>query len=398
MANGRSGELRVIDADGHYMEPRDLRPYVERKYRDRAPHLVVESDGSEHWEGSDWISQGVPHMGQVVFVREGPHNPDLLGVSDAPESQESRAKKSLYGELSAAALEPEARLQLMDSEGIDAAVLYPTAGLTWIPEADLHHAINRGLNDWLAEWCSPARHRLLGATNIVAIHDVDAACAEAIRCHEEHGFQAVFLRSCLPDSQVKWWDDTYDRFWRTCEEREIAIGLHPFPGDSMFGSASVFDIMGPEQLKLFMRTPYNSVVDSMQTLMGIIAGGVNERFPDLHFGILESSGGWVVPFLERLDTRFEYMSHAVPNLTMKPSDYFRRNWWIAFDPEEAMLVESARWLGADRIIWGSDYPHPDAFFPGFVKMLDENIAPLSPDEQIRIRGRNSADFYRLAPV
>ena len=92
------------------------------------------------------------------------------------------------------------------------------------------------------------------------------------------------------------------------------------------------------------------------------------------------------------------MSHAVPNLTMKPSDYFRRNWWIAFDPEEAMLVESARWLGADRIIWGSDYPHPDAFFPGFVKMLDENIAPLSPDEQIRIRGRNSADFYRLAPV
>ena len=53
------------------------------------------------------------------------------------------------------------------------------------------------------------------------------------------------------------------------------------------------------------------------------------------------------------------------------------------------------WLGADRIIWGSDYPHPDAFYPNFVEMLNENLAGMSTEDQDRIRGRNALDFYKL---
>ena len=389
-------KLKVVDADGHYMEPQDLRPYIEAKYREVAPHRIVKDDGAEDWGGRDWISEGSLNFGNVVFTRESEeHQKGLLAVSDSREADGVKRQKSMYGSLPPGAVESAARLGVMDEEGIDAAVMYPTGALTWIPDSDYHIAVNRALNDWLAEWCSEDSQRMLGATNVVAIHDVEAACDEVRRCYEQHNFRAVFLRDTLPNAEVKWWHDTYDPFWRTCEELGVAIGFHPFPGDSMFGSASLFDIIGPDSARMYMRTPFNHPVDGMHTIMGIITGGICERFPNLHFGMLESGGGWLVPFLERLDSRFEYMGHTLPHLTMTPSDYFRRNWWISFDPEETLLVPSAEWLGADRIIWGSDYPHPDAFYPGFVQMLDENISRLSEDDRAKIRGRNAVDFYRL---
>ena len=63
-------ELKVVDADGHYMEPQDLRPYIEPKYRDVAPHRIIKDDGAEDWGGRDWISEGSLNFGNVVFTRE----------------------------------------------------------------------------------------------------------------------------------------------------------------------------------------------------------------------------------------------------------------------------------------------------------------------------------------
>ena len=390
-------KLNVVDADGHYIEPADLTPYMEERYRADAPRRVSTPGGGEGWGGRNWISEGAPTFGNVVFDREGDEaKQGLMIVSDdKPMPAQHTADAMRYNELSPGIMDSHGRLKVMDEEGFDASVLYPTAGLAWIPDSDFHQAVNRALNDWLAEWCSADPKRLLGATNIVAIHDVEAACAEVRRCHDQHGFKAIFLRTCLPNKNVRWWDRQYDPFWATCEELGVAVGFHPFPGDTMEGAAKHFDIIGPEPELLYMRTPFNIVVDAMHALIGVITGGVCERFPGLHLAILESSGGWLVPFLERLDSRFEYMGHTLPQLKMKPSDYFRRQWWISFDPEEAMLRPTAEWLGADRIIWGSDYPHPDAFYPGFVDMLNKNVASLSQTDQDGIRGLNAIEFYRL---
>ena len=80
---------------------------------------------------------------------------------------------------------------------------------------------------------------------------------------------------------------------------------------------------------------------------------------------------------------------------MTPTEYFRRQCWISFDPEEAVLPLTAEWLGADSIFWGSDFPHPDAFYPNFVEMLNGKIKSLSPTDQDKIRGLNALDFYKL---
>jgi predicted TIM-barrel fold metal-dependent hydrolase len=81
-------------------------------------------------------------------------------------------------------------------------------------------------------------------------------------------------------------------------------------------------------------------------------------------------------------------------LSMKPSDYFRRQCYVSFDAGEWNLASSAQWIGADRILWASDYPHPE-YRDSIVQELVENLAPLTPDEQRRIITENAADAYAL---
>ena len=81
-------------------------------------------------------------------------------------------------------------------------------------------------------------------------------------------------------------------------------------------------------------------------------------------------------------------------LSLLPSEYFRRQCWASFEPEEWNLAACAEWLGADRVLWASDYPHPE-YHPGVVKDVRESIAPLPEESQLRILGTNAIDAYRL---
>jgi predicted TIM-barrel fold metal-dependent hydrolase len=112
---------------------------------------------------------------------------------------------------------------------------------------------------------------------------------------------------------------------------------------------------------------------------------------------LEANGGWIVPWLERLDHHAEVFSWDVPWLKRAPSEYFRRQCWISFDPDESTLAFSADspLCGADRIIWASDYPHPDAKFPGVTAELAEAMEGLTDEQRARIAGANAVELYRL---
>ena len=81
-----------------------------------------------------------------------------------------------------------------------------------------------------------------------------------------------------------------------------------------------------------------------------------------------------------------------PNLSMLPSDYMKRQCWISFDPDEAMLrmtAESAL-VGADRIIWASDYPHPDAKFPGVTEELAEALDGLAFEQKRQVTSETAS--------
>jgi predicted TIM-barrel fold metal-dependent hydrolase len=138
-------------------------------------------------------------------------------------------------------------------------------------------------------------------------------------------------------------------------------------------------------------------VDVMSAVCYITAGGVAERFPGAKFMFLEANGGWLVPWLERLDHHSRKFSWDVPWLKMLPSEYFRRQCWISFDPDETMLAFTANspLCGADRIIWASDYPHPDAKFPGVTEELDEALAGLSHQQKVQITSESARELYGI---
>jgi len=386
--------VRVIDADGHYLEPpQGLADYITPRYRDWAPHVVRRSDGTDWWEGRGWWDDN-PTGG----YRRASGIVGLAGIGRWRDQNHTAYESTGLNYLDAnhAAHDATARLSVMTDEGIDAAVLYPSQSLVWVRDRDYAEALLRALNDWLGDWIGADRSRLYGVVHLGVVRDVSWACEEVRRCVDRYGFKAVCIRNTHASEDARWWDTEFDPLWATCQDLDIAVGIHPVAGDTSYGASRYFGMAGRTPIQLFLRTPFANPVDMMNVIGGLIGGGVLERFPRLRVAILESGGGWLVSFLERLDSRFEHVGNALPTkLSLTPSDYFRRQCWISFDPEEAALTLTAKWLGADRIIWGSDFPHPDAFFPGVLKMLEDNLTELPQHDRDRILRANAAELYGL---
>ena len=126
----------------------------------------------------------------------------------------------------------------------------------------------------------------------------------------------------------------------------------------------------------------------------LLMGGVCERFPDLKLLFLESGGGWVPTQLERMDEQVEAFPLERRKLSLLPSEYFRRQCWVCFEAEEWNLAACAEHLGPDRVLWATDYPHPE-YHPGVVDELREHLAPLDDTARDMILGKNAV--RRLRP-
>jgi len=148
---------------------------------------------------------------------------------------------------------------------------------------------------------------------------------------------------------------------------------------------------------------------SSRSITFMIWAGVFERYPTLKFSIVEGAIDWVPDFLRTLDVRYttspqaqklgDYISH----LSMKPSDYFRRNVRLGaacMSPGDGKLGEA---IGPDCIMWGSDFPHPEGSWPNTHDQMVKAMAGLSDDEIAAQLGGNAVKFYnldaeKLAPI
>jgi predicted TIM-barrel fold metal-dependent hydrolase len=285
--------------------------------------------------------------------------------------------------------DPHARLLDMDAEGIDQAVLYPTIGLyAWaITDPAAAVAVAAAYNDWLAGYCDAAPRRLFGAA-MLPMQDPEAAARELRRAVTELGFHAAFVRPnpCLDRSLS---DRAYDPVWDVAEELNVPVGIHE-------GSSVIVPTLGADR-------PFNPLIlhavshsfEQMLACAQLMAFGALERHPDLHIIFLESSGGWAPFWLERLNEQAESFGEFCPDMVLLPSEYFARQCAISFEVGEHTLPAMAPFIGPERIVWGSDYPHHDATFPGAVDAIRHTIAPCPTAVQARVLGLNAKRIYRL---
>jgi predicted TIM-barrel fold metal-dependent hydrolase len=292
--------------------------------------------------------------------------------------------------------DPRVRLEVFEEEQITQGVFYPTMLLSHLDDLERSKPLIAGYNDWLSDFCSLDRTRLFGAC-VVNLTDPDWSERELRRCVGDLDFKAVFLRPCVYIESTQWWDDVYDRFWSVCEELDVAVAFHPFPNDRMPGAGMYFGINSSSSTRAaFMRTPFHPPIDMMYTIDAFIVGGILERHPSLRIGIIEASGGWIVSCLERLDGRYQHLGHTIADdIKMTPSDYFRRQGWISMDAEESGIQYVADYLGADRMMIGSDFPHPDAFYPNFVGNALDRMKDLPDPDKAQILGEAARTFYKL---
>jgi predicted TIM-barrel fold metal-dependent hydrolase len=366
---GRSGAA-AIDADGHVLEPMDAWASLPDVFR---PRIERDRIGYEHVIVGDR---------EVVAVS--------LGLLATPGSKMSdRSSFRTIEEALPGGYDPVRRLADMDTEGIDAAVLYPSVGLNFwaVEDADAAVALARAYNDWLAGYCSQDPARLFGAA-MVPLQDPEAAAAELRRATRDLGFPAAFVRP-NPVCGRSIADPAHEVVWETVEELGVALGIHE-------GSSVIIPTLGSDRpFNPFVLHAVSHPFEQMLACAQLIASGVLERHPGLRVVFLESGATWAAFWLERLDEQVHGFGDFCPEMRLRPSEYFARQCWISAEVDESALAAIAPIVGEERIVWGSDYPHHDATFPGALRELERAISPLPERARERILGRNAMELYGL---
>jgi predicted TIM-barrel fold metal-dependent hydrolase len=285
----------------------------------------------------------------------------------------------------------EVQLEAMDTEGIDVAVLYPTRGLQALSEPrmepKLADALARAYNNWLYDFCEKNPNRLLGA-GMISPFDVDLAVAEARRCAKELGFRAVFMRSSTMEGR-NWYDKYFEPLWSTLEELKIPVGFHE---SSSSAARQTGDLFEPN---FMLRRAVAQPMEQMLGLVSICSGGVLARHPNLRAAFLEANCTWLPWLLWRLDEGWEREGDIWgKDLRMAPSKYFKRQVFVSVEPDEAGVKYVIDYIGADRLVFSTDYPHGDSKYPQAVESFLQ--LKISDDEKRKILWDNCAEFYHVS--
>ena len=212
------------------------------------------------------------------------------------------------------------KLEAMDTEGIDVAVVYPSRGLfaQAIDDVDpaFAAAIARAYNDWLHD-CKPDPNRLLGA-GMISPHDVRDAVEEARRAVEDCGFRAIFVRP-NPVQDRNWHDAYFEPLWDELERLNVPLGFHEGFGPYL---PQVGDRFGAD---IQMVHTACHPMEMMLAVISMISGrGVRTASQSARC-LPEGNCSWVPFLLWRLDEHYEVTFRRPDSkLTMKPSEYFKR--------------------------------------------------------------------------
>lgn len=374
---------KIIDADSHVLEPSDLWVrYLEPEFRDRAMQVKRDEKGLEYLE-----VDGKPAAG----VRGGMLS-NLSGAGRSDLSEFLRPGAVTYDQARSMAIpgsDADERIILLDREGSDATILYPSLGLDWPQDCNdpvLSAAYSRAYNNWVLDFCSDHSNRLIPVGQ-VSLLDVSEGIKELIRTNAK-GMKGVYP-PVVPFNGIPYGERHYDPFWYKAEELGVPISLHVTGNVTGTGG----DLYPRSYTSPFWWFLVTDMGDVLMAFTSLFQGGVFERFPDLQVVVVETGAGWLPYWLGRMDSLFDKVGFTTP-LKMRPSEYFQRQCWIVLDPDELTAAFTVAFIGADRFLWGSDYPHTEGDM-GALQELKENLISIPENDQNLVLGENAIALYGL---
>ena len=262
--------------------------------------------------------------------------------------------------------DPHARVKDMDIEGIDVNMILPSGGVPAFCSLDdisLEQAMYRAYHRFLADYCAPYPERLTSLI-LVSARDVAASVAEIRRCGKEAWPVGIFP-ICPPEMSLD--DPAWEPIWSTAEAYDLTVVIHSFTMTVPYppGMWDTWD-------NVFLQRAAGHVWNAQRNMAALIGAGVLDRYPALRLTALECGHGWLAFWAARLDELAEMSRHALPPLQRKPSEYIRGPQYfqsVQLHEGEQSLRHALEALGEDTLMFATDYPHSESWFPKSVEVV-----------------------------
>ena len=374
----------VISSDCHAgLPPEQYRDYVDPKYRDAFDvALPIQIEEVEKAAKKFLVADVNAEWRKGVAA-------ELTGAWDHDQRVQVLEQDGIAGEI----IFPDGITE-MNMPPFGAGISLPTEGI--VP--DLQWAGARAHNRWLAEFCQLAPGRRAGVAICPVLWDIDEALAE-VRWAAQNGLKGILIPT-LWGRHPAYHHSRYDPVWEACQDLGMVVHIHS-------GGAPMDDYGdGPAMVGIYIS---EVAWWTARPLTFFIWGGVLERYPRLELAVTEGTAIWVPEYLSLLDFRYQdtpysaklgdYTSH----LSMKPSEYFRRNVYIGASCMPRREAELRAEIGLGNMMWGSDYPHPEGTWPHTRQQMIDTLHDLPEDDVARILGGNAARLYgfdveKLSPL
>jgi predicted TIM-barrel fold metal-dependent hydrolase len=383
----RTLDYPVFDADNHLYETQDaFTRHLPSRYKSAVDYVDVRGRTKIVVRGT--ISDYIPNPTFEVVARPGAQE-EYFRIGNP----EGKSYRELVGEPMRsipAFRSPGPRLELMDEQGVDRTLMFPTlASLLeerMRDDPDMMHAVIHSLNEWLYdEWTFNYEDRIF-TTPVITLPVVDKAIEE-LEWVLERGAKTILIRPApVPGyrGSRSFGFEEFDPFWQRVVDAGILVSMHA--SDSGYARHQG-EWTGPEEMLPFRLDPFRLLTVKERPIFDTMAAftchGVFTRFPDLRVASVENGGDWIPNFVDHLADVYRKMPHAFDE---SPIDAFKRNVYVSPFHEDnlARLIDI---MGADHILFGSDYPHPEGLAEpcSYIDHLPEGMAD---DDIAKIMGGN----------
>ena len=394
----RQLDFPVFDADNHMYETTEaFTKFLPPEYKSLIRYVQV--DGRTKIAVKGTISEYIPNPTFEVVAAPGAQE-EYFKVGN----KEGKSRREIMGKpikSPPAFQEPGARIEMMDELGVDRALMWPT--LASLLEERLRddplatHTVIHALNEWMHEhWTFNFDNRIF-ATPVVTLPIVEKAIEE-VEWLIERGAKVILVRPAPvpgPYGPRSFALPEFDPFWEIVQEADLLVGMHA--SDSGYqryineweGIRDEFQpFAGPSAFAAIVGHSGRSIIDTVASAIG---HGMLTRFPRLKIAPVENGSNWVRPLIHDMEFAYDTNPHI---FTEDPVAVFKRNVFVhPFHEENPRgLIEL---VGADNVIFGSDFPHPEGLADP-ISFIDE-IKDLPDDTVQKIMGGNLHRLMNVTP-
>jgi len=383
----------VFDADNHFYEPQEALTKFLPDNRKRAIDYV-QVRGRTKIVVRGHISDYIPNPTFEVVARPGAQEEYFRHGSGGKSYREMMGEPM---KAIPAFREPAPRLEVMDELGLDYSLMFPTlASLVeerMKDDPEMTHDVIHALNQWMYEtWSFNYQDRIF-ATPVITLPIVERALEELEWCLQR-GAKTVLVRPApVPGfrGSRSFGLEEFDPFWQACITADIPVAMHA--SDS--GYAEMLNIWEPgDEFLPFRPTAFRMVAMGKRpiedAMTALVCHGALSRNPELRVLSIENGADWLPHLFRGLKGVYRKMPHS---FLEDPIEAFKRCVYVSPFWEER-FSELAKLVGTERVVFGSDWPHPEGLKDP-LSFVDE-LSDLPQSDVEKIMGGNMMKLFKVS--